>query len=134
MPIEHRIDHQRRLVMARVFGKLGPHEMVQYQRTVWSAPEIASYDELVDMTDVEEIPMVSPGQMQMLATVSATMDPPATCAKFAIVAPSDLAFGLGRMYQAFRGLQTEGTKEVRVFRTEAEALAYLGIEGPLPGW
>jgi hypothetical protein len=56
------------------------------------------------------------------------MDQPRTSTKFAIVAPDDLAFGLGRMYGAYRRLDERSTKEVGVFRTVAEALAFLGIQ------
>jgi hypothetical protein len=46
----------------------------------------------------------------------------------AIVAPEDFAFGLGRMYEAYRGFEPAGKKEVGVFRTLREALEFLGLE------
>jgi hypothetical protein len=134
MPIEHIIDHPHRLVIARIRGKLTGEDLFEYQRTVWSAPEIAGYDELVDMTETSEIPDANLGGMQRLASLSASMDAPALRSKFVVIAPGDLSFGLGRMYQAFREMQEAGTREVRIFRTEAEALAFLEIAGPLPEW
>jgi len=41
------------------------------------------------------------------------------------VAPADLVFGLGRMYETYRGLNERSTKEVAVFRTRPEALDWL---------
>ena len=39
------------------------------------------------------------------------------------------AYGLGRMYEAYRSFQPGSTKEVAVFRTAPEALAFLGLHG-----
>jgi hypothetical protein len=58
------------------------------------------------------------------------MDAPGTSSRFAIVAPDALAFGLGRMYQAYRELRSGGAKQVAVFRTRGEAFAFLGTDDP----
>ena len=63
--------------------------------------------------------------MMQLARLSAAMDAGAPPSKLAVVAPQDLAFGLGRMYQAHRDLESRSTKQVGVFRTMAEAQAFL---------
>jgi hypothetical protein len=59
------------------------------------------------------------------------MDPRDTKTRFAIVAPTDVAFGLGRMFQTYRELDRRSNKEVGVFRTMEEALAFLGVSRPL---
>ena len=46
-------------------------------------------------------------------------------AKRAVVAPSDLAFGMARMFQL---LHDEAPEDVRVFRAEADARRWLGLE------
>ena len=66
--------------------------------------------------------------MRQLATTAAAIDGAAPASKFAIVAPEQFAFGLGRMYQANRQLDPRSTKSVQVFRNLAEALSFLGIE------
>jgi len=136
MPIEHAIDHARRLVIARGRGTLTDQDIFGYQSAVWSNAEVAGYDELMDMTDVEHIRLQSMDRVQQLAKVSAGMDAPSSTSKFAIVAPDDVAFGLGRMYQTYRSLDKRSTKEVGVFRSWNEALAFLGREseagGPAP--
>lgn len=43
----------------------------------------------------------------------------------AIVAPQDLAFGLGRMYDTYRELSGRSTRQVAVFGSMAEALQWL---------
>ena len=52
-----------------------------------------------------------------------------SAARFAIVAPTDLAFGLGRMYGAHRSMEDRSTKQVGVFRTLDEALTFLDVSG-----
>jgi hypothetical protein len=134
VPIEYRIDHGRRLVVARGLDTLTGEDVFGYQREVWSKPEVAGYDELVDMTAVREIALASPHRMRDLAALSAAMDHFPNGGKFAIVAPQDLAFGLGRMYEAYRSLDSRSTKQVQVFRNWPDALAFLGVVGGLrPG-
>jgi hypothetical protein len=67
--------------------------------------------------------------MRALASLSAEMDAPRASAKLAIIAPQDFAYGLGRMYEAYRSFQPSSTKEVMVFRTAPEAIAFLGLHG-----
>jgi hypothetical protein len=124
MPIQYEIDHERRLVRARVSGVLTDDDIFGYQRDAWSRPEVAGYDELVDMSAVIRIALPSIQRMKDLARLSAEMDAHGHPSRFAIVAPGDIAFMLGRLYKVFRGLAS-GTKRVGVFRTEAEADEFL---------
>src|SRR5437867_2916534 len=125
MPIEHSIDHQRRLIIARGRGTLTDQDIFGYQKQVWSKAEVAGYDELMDMSEVEHIRLESIDRVQLLAKVSAGMDAPSSAPKFAIVAPDDVAFGLARMYQTYRSLDDRSTKQVGVFRSWEKALAFL---------
>ena len=131
MPINYKIDHEARVVLAAGHGKLDGSEIFDYQRTVWSRPDVQGYNELMDMTNVTQVSAPSPERIQELAALSARMDPKGQNSRFAIVAPEDLAFGLGRMFQTQRSFQQGGTKEVGVFRTMPEALAFLGINRTL---
>lgn len=128
MPLEHRIDHRLRLVLTRAVGTLTDDEVFAYQREVWSRPDVAGYDELVDMSAVQRVAVPSIDRVALLASLSAGMDPQAPVSRFAIVAPRDFEYGLGRLYEARRELDARGTKRVAVFRTRAEALAWLGLE------
>ena len=127
MPIEVTVDHARRLVMATARGTLTGKEVFGYQREVWSRTDVQGYNELLDMREVERIDLPSVDNMRALAGLSASMDLPSQPSKFAIVATTDEAFGLGRMYETYRHLEEKGTKEVRVFRSLIEAYAYLAV-------
>lgn len=131
MPIDYRVEHERRLVLAEGRGAVTADDIFAYQREVWSRADVNGYDELVDMTGVDAIVEPSSDGMRRLAELSAQMDPPSSGTKFAIVARQDLAFGLGRMYEAYRALNQRSTKEVAVFRSREEALRWLSRTGVL---
>jgi hypothetical protein len=128
MPIEHTIDHHNRLVQATARGIMTDQDVFTYQRAVWSRGDVAGFNELIDMSHVERIELPSAARLVLLAQVAAASDAPAAASRLAIVAPGDHAFGLGRMYQAHRALEPGSTKQVGVFRSMPEALAFLGIE------
>ena len=127
MPIEYRIHHAKRIVIVRCRGVMMEQEFFEYQRDVWSRPEVAGFDELVDMNDVDRIIAPSEQAVRDLANLSASMDAPGTTSKFAIVAGDRLAFGLGQMYGARRDFNSKSSKEVRVFVVRAQALEWLGV-------
>jgi hypothetical protein len=128
MPIEYRVDSSGRLVFARGFGALTDSDVFGYQKEVWSSPDVAGYDELIDMTNVDSV--VLPTKAWELASTSAHDDLTSGGGRLAIVAPQDWAYGLGRMYETYRDLDPKSTKRVAVFRTLAEALAFLGRDSP----
>jgi hypothetical protein len=127
MPIDYSIDPARRLVSAKGRGTLTEEEIFTYQQEVWSRADVRGFNELMDMTDVELTNPPPTERLRRLANFSASMDPAEPKSKFAIVAPQLLTFGLGRMYEAYRSMESKSTKEVAVFRSLPEALAFLGI-------
>jgi hypothetical protein len=131
MPIAYRIDHDARVVVAAGHGVLTDADVFNYQRDVWSRSDLAGYNELIDMGRVEEIALPSTDRVRDLAKLAAEMDDKTSHSRMAVVASADLAFGLGRMFQAYRELEGPGTKEVGIFRTMEEALDFLKIDHPL---
>jgi len=128
MPIIHRVDHDNRIVLARAYGVLTDEDVFTFQHTVWASPDVAGYNELGEMTYVTDIAIPSIHRVRDLAMTAAEMDPRDAEAKFAIVAPEDLGYGLGRMFQAYREMEKASRKEVGVFRTLEEAFAWLQIK------
>ena len=129
MPISCRINHFRRVVLAAGHGILKDQDVFVYQKTVWSRKDIAGYDELMDMTDVQKIVPPSTARIRQLAEVASKMESSNSTSRFAILAPSDEAYGYGRMFQAFRAYQDGGIRNVEVFRTAEEVLVFLGLAG-----
>ena len=134
MPISYRIVHEKKLVVARGYGVFTPGDVYDYQHEVWSEPGVIGYDELVDMTHVSEVSLPSAHKIQELASIAARMDEASTPSRFAIVAPGDLAYGLGRMFQVYREADARSSKEVGVFRSLDQALVFLHLTElpPLP--
>ena len=127
MPIDYRIDHERRLVLATGRGRLTDQDIFGYQREVWSRSDVGGYNELVDMSGVEHVDVPSADRLKELVTLAAGMDLPDTASKFAIVAPDELHFDLARFFKAYRELDPRSTKQVSIFRTLAPALEWLGV-------
>ena len=130
MPIDFVIDHERQLIMTKAHGTMTHEDIMWYQHAIRSRPELNGYNELVDMSQVERIALQSIERVRELAARSAGMDGDSPPSRFAIVAPTEEAFGLGRMYQTYRSLDERSTKEVGVFRTLEEALAFLDGRKP----
>ena len=55
VPIDFRIDSDRRVVFAAGRGTVTPEEVFDYQRQVWSRADVAGYNELFDMSAAERI-------------------------------------------------------------------------------
>jgi hypothetical protein len=125
MPIEYRIVHEGRIVLGKAHGTLTDEELFSYQREVWSRSDVAGYDELLDMTAVKKVALDSVDRLRELARLSALLDSRSLTSRVAIAAPSEAAFGLGRLYEAYRRSEVRSTKRVAVFRSLAEALAFL---------
>jgi hypothetical protein len=131
MPLVFRLDREARVVVAAGYGTLTDVEVFEYQSKIFALDEAIGYDELVDLTHVTEIALPSTDRVRELASLAVGMDATHGNSKLGIVAPGDLAFALGRMFQTTRGLDPRSTTEVGVFRTMADALAFLGLERPL---
>lgn len=128
MPLAYRIDHEGRLIVAAGYGTVSDEDIFEYHRQIAGRKETAGYDELVDVTRVNDIALPSTDRVNLLAREAAATDAVRGSSKLAIVAATDLAFGLGRMFQTQRELDSRTKRTVGVFRSMAEALEFLEIE------
>jgi len=127
LPITYEIDHDHKLVRARITGTLTRDDAFQYQQHVWSLPEVRGYNQLIDASEMGhvDIPFPSADAMRELSSLAASMDDPAIKTRFAIVATSAFAYGLARMYATYRALDTRSTRAVSVFRSVEDAMVWL---------
>ena len=128
MPIRVRIFEERRLVLAIAHGSVTDADMFNYQHEIWARREVSDFDEIVDMTQAEEVPLPTPERMQELADLAASFDQPFASARLAIVASDEIIQALGRIYSAYRQSHPLTSKKVEVFATIEEALRFMGIE------
>ena len=78
-----------------------------------------------DVADLLKIEFISSDRVIQLANVSADMHATQSLPKLAMIATTDLHFGLGRMYQSYREMTPNGTKVVGIFRTREAAMEWL---------
>lgn len=130
LKIEHHIDHENMLIVTSVEGDATDDGFIsaimQYQEEIKGRPEFSGHNEIVDFRYLTHIKLSSSGLSQM-ARISKKTDIDGLNTKLAFVVASPLAFGLGRMYRAFRTL-SPNSKEVDVFYNKDEALEWLGLK------
>ena len=124
MPIRYRIDHELELVVTHVEGVVGDEDLLAYARSFPNDPDFVSgYAGLVDASGLERIAVTGDG-VRGLAHLTERMEKLLSGSKVAIVAVTDEAFGVARMYQGVRGAVPY---EVRVFRELVEAQRWLDL-------
>jgi hypothetical protein len=130
LPCTWHIDVARRLATLEARGRVDVADMADAAMAMLGDPAfVPGTAQLVDLSGVE----ASDGSWRALASLAERgkdTEPAARLegGRLAIVAPSDLAFGLARMYTvAAEPLPLEA----RAFRDRHDALAWLGVdEGP----
>jgi hypothetical protein len=128
VPIKFHIDRDRRLVFGRLVGRVTVQEMFDYSHEVWVRPEVAGFDEVVETGGTNEIETPTPAALRTLAARSAVLAGTVPRGRLVIVARQQVQYGLSRMYEVYRGQEPGRTQEVVVFRTLAEASAFLGTD------
>lgn len=81
-------------------------------------------DELLDLRSVTRTG-VDPSTLQRISELFGRADVSPEKSRVALVATADVAYGLSRMYQAFR---SQSPLDLRVFRDMAEARRWLNLE------
>jgi hypothetical protein len=122
MPWTYRIDEERRLVVTTAWNKITGTEAVEHQRKLLDDRSFArDFFQLVDASRVTEIQIdrVTVAQLARLDLFSAK-------SRRAFLAPSPLAYGVARMFMAFREAHG-GEEQMQVFKERDAALHWLGI-------
>jgi hypothetical protein len=124
MPLTYRVDKDSHIVRSQGSGALSVEDLLQYFAASRADPEFEpSMHRLMDLREVTQLP--SSADVRSLATFVRTKAPTET-ARMAILASSDLAFGVSMMFKAFVGYG----ERLLVVRDEAEATAWLATGIP----
>jgi hypothetical protein len=124
LPIQHRVDRKYGVVLAWGEGVVSDDELLAFvQRTANDSEFRSGMHELIDLRRVDTSAL-STRSLRRTAELFAAFDTGPAQGRVAIVAPEDLAYGLSRMYQAFRG---EDAVELMVFRDMIDARKWLGL-------
>lgn len=130
MAIRYQIDPEMGVIYVNLAGEVRDDEFSAAIDTALHDPEYhAGIDSLIDLRAVERFDVSSEAIRQAVTTMGRELNGFGHHWRAAIVAPSDLVYGLSRMYQILR----EGSMEdVGVFRDDAAAREWLGLEnGPV---
>ena len=122
MPASYEIDTEQRLVLSRISGAATQEEILDHGRRLRADPCFQpAFRQLLDMTELKEIRISSERVRQ--AAHEQFFSPGV---RRALVAHSDAAFGMARMYAL--ASENEG-QTIEVFREFGAARAWLGVEG-----
>ena len=123
MPIHFRIHPSPPVRVVTFEGAITDDVLFDSFRAAWSVP---GYDQ--DISEIDDLSGIASFEVTMtgihrLASLAMEIHGAAAGSRVAIYAPSDLAFGLARMYQIF----TEGSPDqYAVFRDYAGACEWVG--------
>ena len=123
MSVFYKIDKERRLVMSTGSGAFTLVDALAHQQRLANDPDFdPSFSQLVDLTHVTSVD-VTASDIRKLAQANLF----SRGSRRAILATSDVAFGLARMFEALR--ESAGEDGIQVFRDLNEALDWLFARG-----
>jgi hypothetical protein len=123
MPVSYEIDHERSLIRTRCYGVTTLDEIAGHFDELRSQSLPEGLDVLLDLTGMANAP--ERDQLRSVAGEVKDLTPKLRWGAIAIVAPTDLLFGMSRMF----GIFSEGHfANTGVFRTSAEAERWLELE------
>lgn len=121
MPCEFWIDSNRRLVVSGGTGTFRYADFLEHMKKLSVDPRFRpEFDHVVDCRKFEQLDLTA-GQVENMGGRSVF----AASSRRAVVVSSDLQFGLGRMFAAFR--EVNFGQVTMVFKDLREALVWLGL-------
>ncbi|HYC50322.1 MAG TPA: hypothetical protein VEB19_04345 [Gemmatimonadaceae bacterium] len=116
-------DHSTRIRTAHYTGIVDDETLLRAYAALLSEPGYdATFNDLVDLRGVSRLE-VSADAMRQLISMYTPVDQLGVQTRLAVVAASDVTFGMSRMYELLRG---DGVpEEIRVFRSHDDAVAWL---------
>jgi hypothetical protein len=121
MAMSHSIDAEHRIVLCRAWDDLSNEDLHEHYRNIAADPAFQrSYRQLGDLREVTHVSADSAA----IAAV-ATLQIFAPGSRRALIATSDVIFGLARMFASYA---EDAGQLVRVFRDADEATAWLELD------
>lgn len=125
MPLRHRFDADRNALFLELRGEVTDEDLLRYVEEATRRPgEPTGHVELVDLRGVD-VTRVEGRTLRRIAHQFGQSEKAPQRVRVALVADSDVSYGLARMYQAFRA---DSPLDLRVFRDMGEARAWLGLD------
>lgn len=122
MQIERRVDAAARVVTLEVTGSLGDRDLLSLADELEKTPELSpDFALLIDLRQADGTSVTSAGVRALVARPMVL----STTSRRAVVVPSDLGFGMARMYELLREDRGGAT---RAFRDYDEARRWVETE------
>jgi hypothetical protein len=118
MPISYLIDDEKKRLYSRATGLVTYDDLVEHMRAEFGRPA-AAYPEIFDCTGATTD--LTAADIRLLVKSRETIADVQEAGPVAIVAPTDLFFGLFRIFD----MMTEAIRPISVFRSLAEAEEWL---------
>jgi hypothetical protein len=121
MSWNYRIDEERRFVITAAWDRLTGSEVIEHQRKLLNDTRFQrDFFQLLDFAGVIDFQMDRANVAEL-----ARFDLFSAKSRRAFFAPTPLAYGMSRMFIAFR--EASGQEQMQVFRDHNEALQWLGL-------
>jgi len=128
MPVNHHIDSNNQLIITTWEGIACDIEFIEaikhYQNNIQNRPDCINYNEVVDLSKVTSFKLTTDG-IKTIGSIASNTDSKELNKKLALIVSSNLAFGLARMYEAYRSFSNTSNKEIRVFKDETDAFIWV---------
>lgn len=126
MPARYALHPDLGVVVTRFQGAVTDEEFVGLYRALLADPLYREgTNELADLREIASFAITASALREVEAWTRRRYSGATTSFRTAIVAPSDLSFGIGRMYEVFAA---DGPEAVSVFRGAQMALRWLGLQ------
>ena len=128
MPANHHVDSKAQLIITTWEGEARDIDFIEalkkYQNDIQNHPDYIHYNEVANFSNVTRLKLTTEG-IKNIGQIAASTDHIDVKRKLAVIVSSKLAYGLARMYIAYRSFTKNAQKEIRIFRTEKEAYEWL---------
>ena len=124
MPIHIEVDAATNLRVVTFEGEIRDNDVIDTFSTYWQSPDYdPSLNEFYDCSGMTYTDITGEG-MRKIAGVNMGFNQEGPGVKVAMFAPTDVAYGLIRMYQVFT---EDSASDLQVFRDRSDALRWLGV-------
>jgi len=128
MPAKHYIDDKVNLITTTWVGDatdIGFLEALEeYQKNIQCNPDYINYNEIFDLSKVDNIRVTISGMINIGRAASST-DHLFSHKKLALIVSSNIAFSLAKTYEFYRNMGIRSCKKIRVFKNESEAIEWV---------
>ncbi len=127
MPISFTFYEEHKLFLSKWEGAISDSELLtSYKQLLSNDKYKPGFHEISDTINANVTGVTSEGINRLFTMVERHLSGKCEGFKTAIIAPKDLEFGMGRIYEA---VSSESFENVMVFRSTDDALKWLSIEG-----